>query len=127
MYYLSKDILSEIAIPKHGILSRTLHNDDAVKIILFGFSQGHEFSAHAAPMHATLQILKGAAKVLLGEDWHSLSAGAIVHMPANLTHGVVAESPLVLLLQLFKTSRLAFASQDQEAAAPTGPAKLNIG
>lgn len=114
MYFLSEDILSQISIPEQGILSRTIHNDDAVKIVIFGFSQGHELSAHTAPMPATLQILKGTAKVMLGEDWHSLSAGAIVHMPANLKHGIVAESPMVLLLQLLKTSQLASALQDSK-------------
>jgi len=29
-----------------GILSRTLHNDDAVKVVLFAFSTGQELSEH---------------------------------------------------------------------------------
>ena len=105
MHFLSEDIFSQISIPEQGVLSRTIHNDDAVKIIVFGFSQGHELSAHMAPMAATLQILRGKATVQLGDEVHNLSAGALVHMPPNLKHGIIAQSPMILLLQLFKGSK----------------------
>jgi quercetin dioxygenase-like cupin family protein len=46
--------------------------------------------------------LEGQADVRLGDDEHRLSAGAWVHMPANLRHAVRALTPTVLLLTLFK-------------------------
>lgn len=106
MTYVSPRLLAEITIPAQGILSRTLHNDEFLKVVIFGFSAGHELSAHTAPMPAVLQVLEGSARVTLGEETHLLEAGSFIAMPPGLTHAVVAESPLVLLLQLWKGAKL---------------------
>jgi quercetin dioxygenase-like cupin family protein len=99
------DILKEIRIPEKGILSHTLHNDDATKIILFGFAPGQELTAHTAPMPATIQFLEGEADLSLGADKHAVRAGALIHMQPNLTHGIVAQTPVLMLLYLHKAAR----------------------
>ena len=55
-------------VPEKGILSHTLFNDDAIKLVLFGFAPGQELTAHTAPMPATIQILSGNAEIMLGAD-----------------------------------------------------------
>lgn len=102
MSYLSTRILDEVQVPEQGILSRTLHNDDYLKLVIFGFSAGHELSAHTAPMPATIQILQGRARVTLGEETRMLEAGSFIYMPPHLNHAIVAETPLVMLLSLWK-------------------------
>jgi quercetin dioxygenase-like cupin family protein len=104
-YYLLRQLGDEIRIPEKGILSHTLHNDDAVKIVLFGFAPGQELTAHTAPMPATIQLLQGDASITLGSDTHELSAGALIHMQPKLVHGIVAKSPLLMLLTLVKAAR----------------------
>jgi hypothetical protein len=47
-----------VEVPKQGTLSSALHNDDQVKVVLFGFSTGQELSAHAAPFPADLFFLR---------------------------------------------------------------------
>ncbi len=89
-------------IPADGILSRTLHNDDQVKVVLFAFSAGQELSEHTASMPAVLQVIKGQAQVTLGDDEIAADAGFWVHMPAQLRHRIQAKTPLVLLLLLVK-------------------------
>ena len=89
-------------IPADGILSRTVYNDDHVKVVLFGFAAGQELSEHTASMPAILQIMKGEARLGLGDDSVDARAGAWVHMPAQLRHSVQAKTPLVLLLVLLK-------------------------
>jgi quercetin dioxygenase-like cupin family protein len=101
-YFVAPDLIKEIEIPQRGILSRTLHSDDDVKVILFGFSAGHELSAHTAPMPASLYFLEGEADVTLGEDKRVVSAGAFAHLPANLNHAIVAKTPLVMLLIMMR-------------------------
>ena len=41
-YVAIENLLNELEIPKDGTLSRTLHRDDRVKIVLFGFAGGQE-------------------------------------------------------------------------------------
>lgn len=90
-------------VPADGILSRTLHNDDAIKIVWFGFAQGEELSEHTASMPAILEIISGKAKLTLGEKTvEEAGPGAWVHMTAELPHSVYALEPTVMLLTLLK-------------------------
>ena len=68
----------------------------------FGFSAGHELSSHTAPMPASLYFLEGEADLTLGEDKRIVKAGAFAHMTPNLNHGIVARTPLVMLLVMMK-------------------------
>ena|SRR5690348_12342268 len=103
-YFFAPDLIAEIEIPKQGILSRTLHNDDQVKLVLFGFSEGQELSAHTAPMPASIYFLKGEASLMLGDEQMTVGAGSFAHMTANLRHAIVAKTPLVMLLTMMKGS-----------------------
>jgi quercetin dioxygenase-like cupin family protein len=104
-YEFYPSLEAEAPIPENGILSRTLHNDDHVKVVLFGFAAGQELSAHTAPMAASLQFVSGEARLTLGGDTHEVKAGAFVHMPPQLPHGIVAKTPVVMLLAMYKQSR----------------------
>ena len=99
------DLASEVQIPQNGILSRTLYNDEHVKVLVFGFAPGQELSAHTAPMAASIYIVSGEAKLTLGEDTMEAKSGAFVHMPPQLTHGIIAKTPVVMMLQMYKQSR----------------------
>jgi len=103
-YFFAPDLIAQIEIPKQGILSRTLHNDDQVKLVLFGFSEGQELSAHTAPMPASIYFLKGEGSLTLGDAQMSVSAGSFAHMTPNLRHAIVAKTPLVMLLAMMKGS-----------------------
>lgn len=105
MYTSVPNIFDEIDVPDKGILSHTVHNDESVKIILFGFAPGQELTAHTAPMPATIQVLRGEAQVTLGSDSMQAGDGCLIHMQPNLAHGIVAKTPLLMLLTLIKAAR----------------------
>ena len=105
LYALYPSLEAEASIPENGILSRTLHNDDHVKVVLFGFAAGQELSAHTAPMAAALQFVSGSARLTLGTDTHEVSAGAFAQMTPQLQHGIFAHTPVVMLLTMYKQSR----------------------
>ena len=104
-YTYFADLAAEAQVPENGILSRTLHNDDHVKVVLFGFAAGQELSAHTAPMAAMLFFVKGEARVTLGEDVQDAGPGAFAYMPPQLPHAIVAKTPVVMLLSMYKQSR----------------------
>jgi quercetin dioxygenase-like cupin family protein len=99
--YLS-DLAKEIQPPVKGILSRTLYNDDRLKVVLFGFAQGEELSEHTASMPAILHFLQGEARLTLDDDVSEAKSGAWVHMPNGLRHSIQARTPVVMLLLLLK-------------------------
>ncbi len=100
-YTLVPDISAQ-DIPADGILSRTLYNDDHVKVVLFAFAVGQELSEHTASTAAIIQIVKGEADLRLGNDAIDAHAGMWVHMPAQLPHSLRARTPMIMLLVLLK-------------------------
>ncbi len=101
-YTFIRDLAEEVTIPENGILSRTLQNDDRSKVIAFGFAAGQELSAHTAPMPAILYFVRGDARLRLGDDEMDASAGSMAYMPPQLEHGIVARTPVVMLLVMLK-------------------------
>lgn len=97
-----EDLAAEVTIPEDGILSRVLHNDDQVRVVVFGFAPGQELSEHTSKYAAELLILRGDARLKLGEEERDAHAGAWVHMPPQLPHGVLARTPVVAVLVLVK-------------------------
>ncbi len=101
-YKFIADLAGEVTVPPDGILSRTLFEDQRLRVVLFGFSAGQELSEHTAKVPAVLHLLQGEARLRLGEEVLEAKAGAWVHMRAELTHGIYAKTPLVMLLLMLK-------------------------
>jgi quercetin dioxygenase-like cupin family protein len=85
-------------VPADSILSRSVYSDERVKVSVFAFAPGQELSEHTASMPAIIHILEGEATLTLGGDTHPAGAGTWVRMPAQLPHGVLAKTPVRMLL-----------------------------
>jgi quercetin dioxygenase-like cupin family protein len=94
------NLLKEVEIPRDGTLSRTLHRDDYMKVVLFGFAGGQELSQHTAAVPAVIEILQGDARVTLDGEAQELSAGSWVFMEAKLPHAIYARTDVVMLLTM---------------------------
>lgn len=101
-YTLLTDLAGEIEPPADGTLSRTIHQDEHLKAVLFGFSAGQELSEHTSSMPAVLHFLQGEADVGLGDDMVQAKDGTWIHMPAMLPHNIRAKTPVTMLLLLLK-------------------------
>jgi len=101
-YIYFADLAAEIEPPADGTLSRTLLQDERLKVVLFAFSGGQELSEHTASMPAIMHFLRGEAVVTLGADRVETTAGTWIHMPANMKHSIRTTTPVVMLLLLLK-------------------------
>ena len=101
-YKFLADLGAELVPPAEGILSRTLHADDRLKVVGFGFAAGEELSEHTAQTPAVMHFLSGEASLTLGDDPHEATAGTWVHMPPKLRHSIRAKTPVAMLLLLLK-------------------------
>ena len=99
-YTYVPDLGDLVEIPADGTLSRTIYSDTSVKVVLFGFDAGQELSEHRASRPATIQIVRGTARLTLGQDTVDAHPGSWIRMPAGLPHSVRAVTPLVMLLVL---------------------------
>jgi quercetin dioxygenase-like cupin family protein len=89
-------------VAEDTIISRTFLDGEDVKGILFGFAAGQELSEHTASRPAILHFLSGEAELTLGSDTSVAKPGTWVHMPANLSHSIVARTPVVMVLLLVR-------------------------
>jgi quercetin dioxygenase-like cupin family protein len=90
-------------LPEDSIVSRTIYQDEAVKVILFGFAAGQELSEHTASMPAIIHFLEGEARLTLGGDSMEAGAGTWAHMTPNLPHSIQARTQVVMLLVMLMT------------------------
>lgn len=105
-YTFLPDVDPHATVPASGILSRTIHNDEQLKVIQFTFAPGAELSAHTAPFPATISIVRGECELRLGPDTQGAQAGAFAYMPPRLEHAIHARTELVLLLSMWKGGRV---------------------
>jgi quercetin dioxygenase-like cupin family protein len=103
-YELLTDLARQIEVPADGTLSRTIHQDERLKVVLFAFSAGQELSEHTASTPAIMHFLSGEADVTLGAEKATASAGTWIHMAAELRHSIRTKTPAVMLLSLLKGS-----------------------
>ena len=96
------DLAKEVTIPDDGTMSRTVYQDEMLKVVLFGFSSGQELSEHTASVPAVLHLLEGEARITLGDEVVDARAGTWIHLSARLPHGIVAETPVKMALLLLK-------------------------
>ena len=107
LYTIVQDLVHQMEPPVDGTLSRTIHQDERLKVVLFHFSAGQELSEHTASTPAVMHFLEGDANVTLGGDAIFASAGTWIHMPAQLPHSIRATTHLVMLLLLMKEPQTA--------------------
>jgi quercetin dioxygenase-like cupin family protein len=93
---LNTDITPQL----NGIVSKTLLQTDGMRVVLFAFDSGQELTEHTSPSRALVQILAGECEFKLGQSWHSLHVGDLVHMPPELPHAVRATTRFSMLLTL---------------------------
>mgnify|MGYP001217609730 FL=1 len=102
-YTYFTDLAALTAVPpEDSIVSRTLHNSDAMKVTLFTFAAGQALSEHTASMPAVLHFVSGQARLTLGGDEQIAQANTWVAMAANLPHSIVAETAVTMLLIMIK-------------------------
>ena len=92
-----------IDIPKDGTLSRTLYQDDQIRVVIFGFDTGQQLTEHTAAVPAIIEVVSGRLELTLDTEEVEATPGTWVHMPPNLPHSVAATEPSVMLLTMLRT------------------------
>ena len=91
------------ALQPDSILSRTIYNDNGVKIILFAFAQGQALTEHTSAFKAYLHVIHGQADISIQDFSGAASPGAWFYIPAEIPHSISARSEMHMLLYLIKS------------------------
>ena len=101
-YALVADLRAEVEVPRGGILSRTLHHDEAATLTIFAFDTGQELTEHTSSRAAVIEILEGEAELVLDGERHDGRAGTWLAMAPGTRHAIRATTPLVMTLLLLR-------------------------
>lgn len=97
-----ENLRREVAVPTGGILSRTVHEDERVTLVVFAFDAGQELSEHTSSKAAIIEILDGEAEVVLDGEARTAGPGTWFAMPPGMRHAIRATTPLVMTLVLLR-------------------------
>jgi quercetin dioxygenase-like cupin family protein len=99
-YTVIENLLEQVQTPQDGTLSRTIHHDDGIKLVLLAFAGGQQLPQHTTAVPVILEILQGDARVTLDGQEKELATGSWVFMEANLPHAIYARTDMVMLLTM---------------------------
>jgi len=94
------DLAGSVTPPETGVLSRTLHDDGGVRLVVFGFAAGEELAEHTSSKTALIEVLEGRLHLALGDTPYEVGPEDWVRMAPGLVHAVRADVPAVMLLTL---------------------------
>jgi len=86
-----------------SILSRTIHNENGVKIILFVFASGQALTEHTSASKAFIHVIYGKAEITVQDFSETVEPGAWFYLPADVPHSISALTEMRMLLYLFKS------------------------
>ena len=95
-----KNLLEMAEMPKEGILSISVEDNEHYKVVLFMMPAGQYLSPHTSTMPATVHVLKGSADFTLGEEVYAVKPGDHFYMPPNYNHAIRAKEDFVFVLNL---------------------------
>lgn len=87
---------------KDSVVSREIIKKQTGTVTVFAFDQGQGLSEHTAPFDALVHIIDGEAEIKISEKVHSLEAGRMIIMPANIPHALKAKKKFKMLLVMIK-------------------------
>lgn len=98
------DLAQQIVVPEDSTISKTIYQDDRLKVVLFGFAPNQELSEHTAAVPAILHFVEGQARVTLADEVLEVQPNSWIHLPARMPHSVLAQTQVKMLLLLLKTA-----------------------
>lgn len=96
------DLSAHAEVPEQGTLSRVLHNDERVRLVLFAFDTGQELTEHTASVPAVLQVVSGRFGVTAGGESFEMGPESWLLLDAHEAHSLVAREPSRLLLTMVR-------------------------
>jgi len=87
-----------------SVVSQTLVKARAGTVTLFAFDEGEGLSEHTAPFDALVNVVDGTARIRVGGTDHTLNAGDVILLPANVPHAVHATNRFKMLLIMIRES-----------------------
>lgn len=95
--------VSEMVVYQEGTIVRhSLLKNPGGNVTLFAFAAGQSLSEHTTPHEALAHVIEGEGVFYLDGRQHKVRRGQLLHLPANVSHAVVAEESFKMILTMIK-------------------------
>ena len=96
------DLNENVEYAIKSVVSKTLLKKDTGNLTLFSFDQGEGLTEHTSPYDAVVYVLDGSAQIIIDGRPHTVKAGEMIIMPANIPHALQAEERFKMLLIMIR-------------------------
>ncbi|MGC9320494.1 MAG: cupin domain-containing protein [Armatimonadota bacterium] len=86
-----------------AVVSRTIIERETGTVTLFAFAEGQGLSEHTTPYDAMVYVLDGSAQITIATETHTVAAGQMLIMPADVPHALHADEAFKMLLVMIKS------------------------
>ena len=86
-----------------AVVSREIVKKPAGSVTIFAFDEGQGLSEHTAPFDALVQVVEGAAEVMISGEPHQLQDGEMILMPAQQPHALKALKRFKMVLTMIRS------------------------
>ncbi len=98
----SNKISDLVEYQKDSVVSKTLIKKEKGTITIFAFDKGQGLSEHTAPFDALVQVIDGAAEVIISGKSHITKAGEMIILPAGKPHALKAKEQFKMMLVMIR-------------------------
>lgn len=85
-----------------SVVSRVVLKGGTGSVTLFAFDRGQALSEHTTPFDALVEVIEGQVEITIAGEAHTLEAGQIILMPADVPHAVKAVQRFKMLLTMLR-------------------------
>ncbi len=85
-----------------AIVSKQLTKRKAGTVSLFAFDKGQSLSEHTTPFEAFVEIVDGAAEIVINRQSYTVKTGEFIILPANVPHAVNAIERFKMVIAMIK-------------------------
>ena len=86
-----------------SIVSREIVKKPTGNVTIFAFDEGQGLSEHTAPFDALVQVVEGAAEIMISGQPHQLQDGEMILMPAQQPHALKALKRFKMILTMIRS------------------------
>lgn len=97
------DMAGLVDYQEGSVVSRTVLDRETGTVTLFAFGADQGLSEHTTPYDALVYILDGVAQITIGGDEHTVEAGQMLIMPADIPHALHAGEAFKMLLVMIRS------------------------
>jgi quercetin dioxygenase-like cupin family protein len=91
-----------LPVAEAATTSRSLVDNDRVRVVAFTFDTGEQLTEHTATMPVVVQLITGAMRFEVAGADHHLAPGDCVYLAANEPHSLEALEPSMMSLTMIR-------------------------